>query len=73
MGAFGNTQSSIWNPFRTYKVTNSEVTGANASGNALLNEATRATSHDLSFLSHMMQIAPLDEFTIELGHVTQGV
>jgi hypothetical protein len=24
-------------------------------------------------LSHMMQIAPLDEFTIELGHVMQGV
>ena len=61
MGAFGNTQSSILNPFRTYKVTNSEFTGADASGNALLNEATRTTSHDCSFLSHMMQIAPLEK------------
>jgi hypothetical protein len=46
VGTFGNIQSSIWNPFRTYKVTNSEFTGADASGNALLNEATQATSHD---------------------------
>jgi hypothetical protein len=49
VGAFGNTQSNIWNPFRTYKVTNSETTGADAPGNALLknlNEATQATSHD---------------------------
>jgi hypothetical protein len=32
VGAFGNTQNSTWNPFRTYKVTNSESTGAGVSG-----------------------------------------